>query len=282
MKGTLFALCALLACSVFTGEAVADDAADIAGIAQKVLDAYNSGDVDGIFKHIVAGSEVFGATGRPLVTTDKEGMQAIFDAGAKYDFEWRDFETEVYGESAVSTAFLDGTITEPDGSQIQGPWRSTTVWVEDGGKWKVVHYHVSQLLPDEAGAEALIARYHKAVEERDAEATLACLGDTYVLAGRTPQGLPGDPARWQGGVLDAAGIAERMAGLADPDATYTNSLQFIHTSVDEKTGVVVTRETGSQTSGEQSGEWEGVVNIWWVVKADGAWKIAGSLHNVQD
>ena len=52
--------------------------------------------------------------------------------------------------------------------------------------------------------------------------------------------------------------------------------------MDEKSGVVVTRETGSFTSGEQSGEWEGVTNVWWVVKADGAWQIAGSLHHVQD
>jgi len=156
-------------------------------------------------------------------------------------------------------------------------------WREkDGGKWKIVHYHVSQLLPDVEGAEALIARYHKAVEERDAVATLACLGDTYVQAGRTLQGFPGDPSRWQGAVLDAAAIAARVDNFSDPDATYANPLEFIHTSVDEKSGVVVTRETGSFTSGEQSGEWEGVTNVWWVVKADGAWQIAGSLHHVQD
>ncbi len=156
---------------------------------------------------MVVGSKVFGGRGRPLVAVDKEVMTAIFDAGIKYDFEWRDLAVEVHGESAISTAFLDGTITNADSSQVQGPWRTSTAWVKDGGKWKIVHYHVSQLLPDVEGAEALIARYHKAVEERDAVATLACLGDTYVQAGRTLQGFPGDPSRWQGAVLDADAIA---------------------------------------------------------------------------
>ena len=142
--------------------------------------------------------------------------------------------------------------------------------------------HLKQRYRAEQDAEALIARYHKAVEERDAVATLACLGDTYVQAGRTLQGFPGDPSRWQGAVLDADAIAARVDNFGDPDATYANSLEFIHTSVDEKSGVVVTRETGSFTSGEQSGEWEGVTNVWWVVKADGAWQIAASLHHVQD
>ena len=83
---------------------------------------------------MVVGSKVFGGRGRPLVAVDKEVMTAIFDAGIKYDFEWRDLAVEVHGESAISTAFLDGTITNADSSQVQGPWRTSTAWVKDGGK----------------------------------------------------------------------------------------------------------------------------------------------------
>ena len=60
----------------------------------------------------------------------------------------------------------------------------------------------------------------------------------------------------------------------------TNSLEFLQTSVDEETGSVVTRETGSDSSAEGSGSWEGVTNLWWVVKVEGEWKIAGSLHHI--
>ena len=281
MKGLLVAVPLLLGSSILISEAAADDVADIAEAAEKALDAYNNGDVDAIFKYVVAGSRVFGGNGRPATTVGKEGMEAAFAAGWKYDLQWRDFQTQVHGESAVSTAFLDGTITRPDSSVVQGPWRASNAWIKEGGKWKTVHYHVSQLLPDVRGAEALVARYHKAIEEKDNEVARACLGDTYVRAGRTLQGLPGDPARWGGGVMDTEEFLGAV-GWTDPGTTYANTIQFLHTAVDETSGIVVTRETGSMSSPEGQGSWEGVTNLWFVAKVDGAWKIAGSLHHIQD
>ena len=64
MNRLLLAFCTLLACSVFIGESAADDAADIASIAEKIIVAYNSGDADGIFENMIAEPKVFGLTGR--------------------------------------------------------------------------------------------------------------------------------------------------------------------------------------------------------------------------
>ena len=280
MNRLLLAFCTLLACAVFIGESAADDAADIASLTEKILDAYNSGDVDGIFENMIAEPKAFGVSGRPLLTLDNEDTKAAFAAGWKNDLEWRDLQIEVHGESAVGTAFLDGTITRPDSSVIQGPWRASNFWVKEGGQWKLAHYHTSKLLPDERGAEAVVARYHRAIAENDGETARACLVGTYVQAGQRQGGLTGDPTRWQGRVLDAENIGERIEQAIDPATVYTNSLEFLHTSVDEESGSVVTRETGGWSSAEGSGGWEGITNLWWVVKVEGEWKIAGSLHHI--
>ena len=103
---------------------------------------------------------------------------------------------------------------------------------------------------------------------------------TYVQAGQQQGGLTGDPTRWRGRVLDAETINERIEQAIDPATVYTNSLEFLHTSVDEESGSVVTRETGGWSSAEGSGGWEGITNLWWVVKVEGEWKIAGSLHHI--
>ena len=103
---------------------------------------------------------------------------------------------------------------------------------------------------------------------------------TYVQAGQRQGGLTGDPTRWQGRVLDAENIGERIEQAIDPATVYTNSLEFLHTNVDEESGSVVTRETGGWSSAERSGGWEGITNLWWVVKVEGEWKIAGSLHHI--
>ena len=81
MNRLLLAFCTLLACSVFIGESAADDAADIASITEKILDAYNSGDVDGIFENMIAEPKAFGVSGRPLLTLDNEDTKAAFAAG---------------------------------------------------------------------------------------------------------------------------------------------------------------------------------------------------------
>ena len=280
MNRLLLAFCTLLACSVFVGESAADDAADIASIADKIMDASNSGKADGIFENMIAEPKVFGLTGRPLWALDKEGMKAAFAAGWINDLEWRDLQIEVHGESAVGTALVDGTVTRPDSSVIQGPWRASNFWVKEAGQWKLAHYHASKLLPDDRGAEAVVARYHRALAENDGETARACLVGTYVQAGQQQGGLTGDPTRWRGRVLDAETINERIEQAIDPATVYTNSLEFLHTSVDEESGSVVTRETGGRSSAGRSGGWEGITNLWWVVKVEGKWKIAGSLHHI--
>jgi len=77
-------------------------------------------------------------------------------------------------------------------------------------------------------------------------------------------------------------LDEWMAMFSSSEVTYDNSIRFVHTDVNEQSGVVVTRETGSSSSPEGGGSWEDVANLWLVISVDGEWKIAASVHNVME
>ena len=60
-----------------------------------------------------------------------------------------------------------------------------------------------------------------------------------------------------------------------------NQIEFLHTSLNGQTAVVVVNETGSSTLGDQENSWENARNIWYLTKEDGEWRIAASLHNLK-
>jgi len=255
MKHLTMILTALVGSIALTTAVVADEAADVKAAMQGVLAAYNDGDADAIAKYFLKGADHFDGDGRLLGPFDKAQLKAAFEAGVKYDFEWRDLEVKVYGNSAVGTALMVGTITSPDGTTTQGPWRNSGTWVKQKGSWKVAHYHVSEVLPDIQGVQQLISRYHQAYTDKDLEEAMSCIGAGYVRAIR-----PLDSSRvtgWFGGFGTHDEIRQSNAEwVGAPNFSYTNAIEFLHTNIDEKSGVVVTRETGAQTSGENSGEWK--------------------------
>lgn len=279
MKGMRLAL-AIAAVLATAGVAAADDAGDIKKLAQEVLDGFNAGDAARIAQHFAGDIPYFSGNGRTLMIFNKDHYQALFDAGLDYDLEWRDLAVKVYGNSAVSNAYLYGTVRRPDSTVTQTPFRSTVTWVKEGGKWKVVQFHTSELKPDVQGAQELISRYHKAIADRDLKTARACLGDSYVRAFRQA-GVPDDPKRWTGGYGKAADIDEWLGTFTPAEVKYENAIEFLHADLTEESGVVVTRETGSFTSPQQSGSWEGVVNMWWVTRIGEDWKIVGSIHHLQ-
>lgn len=125
--------------------------------------------------------------------------------------------------------------------------------------------------------QQVVSRYHQAVTDADAEAALACLGDTYFRFGRRSEGSADDPTRWGGAGF---GTHEELRQWLSGGGTYTNTIEFLHTDVQEKAAVVVTKETGSGSSGDQSGSWKGVTNLWCVAQIEGAWRIVGSAHHI--
>lgn len=267
---------------VLTAAATADDVADVKATAEDAVAAYNAGDVDAMASYWLPEATVFHGPGLPLEGFDKEQVKADLEAGLNYDFQWRDFAVKVYGQTALSTASLLGTVTFPNGAMIHGPWRHSATWVKQQGKWKVAHVHVSDLLPGVHAAQRLISRVHQAFRDGDLEAALGCYGESYINTTGKVESSSDDPTRWNAGFFTSRDDWRRVASefFAPDNYAYTVDVEFLHTDVSETAAVVVTKETGSWTSGEGSNSWEEATNLWLLAKTPGGWEIVASMHHL--
>ncbi len=145
-----------------TDVVVADDVDDVKGAYRQHIANSNSGNVDGFVGQHLAGHSAFGPTGALLTRHDsiedeKKLVRAALEAGraanaarssvrAFSNVQVRHLEARVYGRlSAVVTAYLTGRETASDGTSRQRTLRSSSTWIKQGGQWKEVHDHLSDL-----------------------------------------------------------------------------------------------------------------------------------------
>jgi len=145
------ALTTLLVIVMFaTTAAMADDVDDVKAALQRYTVALSAGDASALMQLHGAANTSFGAGGGLLATFDSpeervKSFQANRDAGLKLNVQLRHVEVSVYGDTAVTTSYAVGTVTQPNGTTGQANNRLTTVWVKQGGQWKEVHRHLSPL-----------------------------------------------------------------------------------------------------------------------------------------
>ena len=72
-------------------------------------------------------------------------LQAAYLTGLRTNVVMNELNVRVYGNTAVSGALLQGSVTMPGGALISGTWRYSDTRVLDEGTWKVVQYHISPL-----------------------------------------------------------------------------------------------------------------------------------------
>jgi CubicO group peptidase (beta-lactamase class C family) len=99
--------------------------------------AANSGDADLMAKHLAPQQNGFRAEGQLLSKfADVDDIRAGFKAGLKLNYKIHDLNAAVYGDTALTTCIITGTITPPNGQPFNsGPWRSTFVWNRQLGAW---------------------------------------------------------------------------------------------------------------------------------------------------
>ena len=144
------------------GVVVADDVDDVKAAYLQHIANSNSGNVDGFVEQHLPGHSAFGPTGALLTRYDstegeKKLVRAALDAGraanpgrssvrAFSDVQVRHLEARIYGRlSAVVTAYLTGRETASDGTSRQRTLRASSMWIKQGGQWKEVHDHMSDL-----------------------------------------------------------------------------------------------------------------------------------------
>ncbi len=140
---------ALLVIGMFaTTVAMADDVADVKEAGQRFYAALSAGDAGALMQLHASASTSFGPGGGLLETFDspeerRSSFQALRDSGFKLNVQLRHVEVSVYGDTAVTTSYAVGTVTQPNGTTGRANNRLTTVWVKQGGQWKEVHRHLS-------------------------------------------------------------------------------------------------------------------------------------------
>ena len=112
-----------------------------------IVAGFNSGDVGRIERRLAPQHNGFQGEGGFLTSfINAAELRDAFKAGFKLKFEVHDLEAAVYGDTAVATFLMGGTVTRPNGApRAEGPWRSSFVWNKRDGTWKLVHSHRSAI-----------------------------------------------------------------------------------------------------------------------------------------
>ncbi len=133
-----------------TTVAIADDVDDVKATVLKYITSVNAGDAEGRTAGRSPDWSTFNRGGALLARTasleeQKKAFQASVDAGVKRNYQLRNMEVKVYGNTAVVTSYLVGTRTAPNGDLFRWTDRRTGVWVKQGGTWREAHMHQSPI-----------------------------------------------------------------------------------------------------------------------------------------
>ena len=120
--------------------------AEVKAAVMDIIAGFNSGNVEQIERRLAPQQNRFPADGRLLTSFVEADLRSALQAGFKLKFEIQNLETAVYGNSAIATFFMGGSVTPPNGPQrTEGPWRTSYFWNKQDGAWKLVHAHQSAL-----------------------------------------------------------------------------------------------------------------------------------------
>jgi CubicO group peptidase (beta-lactamase class C family) len=129
------------------GEVARAAEAEVKAAVMDIIGGFNSGNVDQIERRLAPQHNRFRGEGGFLTAfIDSAEVRQAIQVGYKLNFEVYNLEAAVYGDSAVTTFFMQGTITPRNGApRTEGPWRTSYFWIKQDGAWKLVHAHQSPL-----------------------------------------------------------------------------------------------------------------------------------------
>lgn len=121
--------------------------AEVKAAFTNLFGGYNSGDADRIERLLAPQQNNFPLEGGFLTSfADAAELREAFKAGLKLNFQVQNLQAAVYGDAALTTSTIRGTITRPNAPpRPHGPSRLSIVWNKQNGAWKLVHAHESLL-----------------------------------------------------------------------------------------------------------------------------------------
>ena len=151
MKQLMLIGTTLLAGLLLSTGVQAGDVEDIIALEKGHYLARNNGDVDTWVQYHLPERDGYGPGGGLLsegTTTEEErkSLKAQFDAGMKYNHRLIQVDVKVFGDIAITTGYVVGSSTSPDGTTNQAMMRRTGVVIKRDGQWKELHNHLSPVV----------------------------------------------------------------------------------------------------------------------------------------
>ena len=151
MKQLIMIGTALLAGLLLSTGAQAGDVEDIIALEQGHYLARNTGDLDTWVQYHLPERDSFGPGGGLLnqgtsAEEEKRSLKAQLDAGMKYNHRLVHVEVKVFGDTAITTGYVVGSSTSPDGTTRRVMMRRTGVVIKRNGQWKELHNHLSPVV----------------------------------------------------------------------------------------------------------------------------------------
>ncbi len=151
MKQLMLIGTTLLAGLLLTSGVQAGDVEDIIALEQGHYLARNNGDVDTWVQYHLSERDGFGPGGGLLsqgtsAEEEKRSLKAQFDAGMKYNHRLIHVKVKIFGDTAITTGYVVGSATSPDGTTSQAMMRRTGVVIKRNGQWKELHNHLSPVV----------------------------------------------------------------------------------------------------------------------------------------
>ncbi|MFB3068617.1 MAG: nuclear transport factor 2 family protein [Acidobacteriota bacterium] len=151
MKQLLVTGTTLLAGLLLSTGVQAGDVEDIIALEQGHYLARNNGDVDTWVQYHLPERDGFGPGGGLLsqgtsAEEEKRSLNAQLDAGMKYNHRLIHVEVKIFGDTAITTGYVVGSATSPDGTTSQAMMRRTGVVIKLNSQWKELHNHLSPVV----------------------------------------------------------------------------------------------------------------------------------------
>jgi len=149
---SMIAVLTLVVLTFAPGIAVADDEEDIIAAVLDYISGWNDGDAAKVAQYMLPDATAF-QQGNNLAAApfNQAALQSNMDNGTSFNLQFRNMKVQVYGDTAVFTAYEVGNIAFANGFTNSGPWRYTAVLVKQDGVWKQAHRHASPLRTGDLG-----------------------------------------------------------------------------------------------------------------------------------
>jgi len=145
LRVLLFLAAVLVAGSVIVLAQSQQEAASVREAVDRHYAAINADDGNTVRQQHLPEFTHFGLRGGLLRTSRSiDEQRPESQVPVTFNQHVRHFAAQIYGNVAVATYYLVGSVKFGDESAT-GTWRVTEVWVRQGSEWKEAHHHESPL-----------------------------------------------------------------------------------------------------------------------------------------